>query len=92
MNDRTILEKERKLSQIIELELKTELSNIRNFERLTDEKLTPYFVTMAKKALQQQTYAALKIMKVMLLRGKGIARNIFQISTPTFIKNWIPIK
>ena len=50
VNDRNILEKERKLSQIIELELKTELSNIRNFERLTDEKLTPYFLTMAKKS------------------------------------------
>jgi len=43
-----IFEKELQLANIIELELKEELSLIKNFERLNDEKITPHFLKLAK--------------------------------------------
>ena len=42
-NVHDILILERRLSSIIETELRTELNKIKNFERLNNEKITPYF-------------------------------------------------
>jgi hypothetical protein len=50
-----IFEKELQLSEIIELELKEELSQIKNFERLNDEKITPYFLKLAKTPTQSES-------------------------------------
>jgi exonuclease III len=44
-----IFDLEMQLSTIVELELKEELSTIKNFERLNDEKITPFFLKLAKK-------------------------------------------
>ena len=49
------LEKQRVLSDLLELELKEELSHIKAFERLNDEKITPHFLNMAKKVLNPLT-------------------------------------
>jgi len=43
-----ILELERTLNRQLDLEMRTELENHRNFEYLNDEKITPYFVNLAK--------------------------------------------
>ena len=51
-NNLIILEKERGLSDLLELELKEELSHIKAFERLNDEKITPHFLNMAKKSTE----------------------------------------
>jgi hypothetical protein len=48
-NKNLIFDLELQLSTIVELELKDELSTIKNFERLNDEKITPYFLKLAKK-------------------------------------------
>jgi hypothetical protein len=50
-----IFEKELQLSEIIEIELKEELSQIKNFERLNDEKITPYFLKLAKTPTQSES-------------------------------------
>jgi hypothetical protein len=42
-NKDLIFDYESRLTTIIDLELKEELSSIKNFERLNDEKITPYF-------------------------------------------------
>jgi len=47
-NSNEIFEKESELSNLIDIELKEELSLIKNFERLNDEKITPYFLNLAK--------------------------------------------
>ena len=54
-NNLIILEKERGLSDLLEFELKEELSHIKAFERLNDEKITPHFLNMAKKVLNPLT-------------------------------------
>jgi hypothetical protein len=43
-----ILELERTLNRQLDLEMHTELENCSNFEYLNDEKITPYFVNLAK--------------------------------------------
>jgi len=55
VNSNSIFEKERLLSDINELELKEELSLIKNFERLNDEKITPYFLRLAKSSSQTES-------------------------------------
>ena len=45
-----ILALERRLSSIIEAELRTELLKIKNFERLNNEKITPVFLKIAKSS------------------------------------------
>jgi hypothetical protein len=47
-NKDLIFDYESRLTTIIDLELKEELSSIKNFERLNDEKITPYFLKLAK--------------------------------------------
>ncbi len=44
----SILELERVLNRQLDLEMRTELENSSNFEYLNDEKITPYFVNLAK--------------------------------------------
>ncbi len=44
----SILELERVLIRQLDLEMRTELENSSNFEYLNDEKITPYFVNLAK--------------------------------------------
>ncbi len=55
VNSNSIFEKEMLLSDINELELKEELSLIKNFERLNDEKITPYFLRLAKTSSETET-------------------------------------
>ena len=43
-----ILECEAILNRQTDLELRAEIENLRNFEYLNDEKITPYFVSLAK--------------------------------------------
>ncbi len=47
-NKNLIFDLESRLNTIIDLELKDELSTVKNFERLNDEKITPYFLKLAK--------------------------------------------
>jgi hypothetical protein len=47
-NKNLIFDLESRLTTIIDLELKDELSTVKNFERLNDEKITPYFLRLAK--------------------------------------------
>ncbi len=49
INKDQIFNLECQLSTIIDLELKDELALVKNFERLNDEKITPYFLQLAKK-------------------------------------------
>ncbi len=44
----SILELERVLNRQLDVEMRTELENSSNFEYLNDEKITPYFVNLAK--------------------------------------------
>jgi exonuclease III len=48
-NANTIFELEWQLDNLIETELKEELSKYEKFHRLNDEKITPYFVNLAKQ-------------------------------------------
>ena len=43
-----ILELESALNKQVDLELRAEIENLSNFEYLNDEKITPYFVSLAK--------------------------------------------
>ena len=49
-NVNNILIKERELAIVTEIELKKELKHIKKFERLNNEKITPYFMMLTKKA------------------------------------------
>jgi len=55
VNSNSIFEKERQLSDITDLELKEELSLIKNFDRLNDEKITPYFLRLAKTSSESES-------------------------------------
>jgi hypothetical protein len=50
-----IFEKERQLSNIVEIELKEELALVKNFERLNDERITPYFLQLAKTPVKSDS-------------------------------------
>jgi hypothetical protein len=47
-NQAAIFSKEKELSKLIESELKAELTLMKGFERLNDEKITPHFLKLAK--------------------------------------------
>ena len=51
-NSREILIIERNLALTIENELKTKLKHMRKFEKLNNEKMTPHFMSIAKKSSQ----------------------------------------
>ena len=51
---------ELELSHILDDELKKELSLVKNFERLNDEKITPYFLNLAKKPGHSKTLETIK--------------------------------
>ena len=53
-NSREILIIERNLALTIENELKTELKHMRKFEKLNNEKITPYFMSIVKKSSQSE--------------------------------------
>ena len=55
-----ILALERRLSAVIESELRYELSKIKNFERLNNEKITPYFLKIAKSSKPDDSLEGLK--------------------------------
>ena len=59
-NVHDILILERRLSSIIETELRTELNKIKNFERLNNEKITPYFLKIAKSSKQDACLSDIK--------------------------------
>ena len=59
-NVHDILILERRLSNIIETELRTELNKIKNFERLNNEKITPYFLKIAKSSKQDACLCDIK--------------------------------
>jgi hypothetical protein len=48
-NQVEIFRLESRLSRIIDNDLKAELQSVRNFERLNDEKITPFFMSLAKQ-------------------------------------------
>ncbi len=48
IGDDVTLELESLLNKQVDLELRAEIENFRNFEYLNDEKITPYFVSLAK--------------------------------------------
>ena len=49
-NTHEILVLERRLSALNESELRSELCKLKNFERLNNEKITPYFLKMARSS------------------------------------------
>jgi hypothetical protein len=49
LNQDEIFALEGRLSNIVDTELREELSLLKNFERLNDEKITPYFMALAKQ-------------------------------------------
>jgi hypothetical protein len=51
-NQAQIFSKEKELSILIESELKAELTLMKGFERLNDEKITPHFLKLAKNTQQ----------------------------------------
>jgi hypothetical protein len=55
-----IFDLESRLCTIIDLELKEELALIKNFERLNDEKITPYFLKLAKTPENAESLTSLK--------------------------------
>ena len=55
-----ILALERRLSAITESELRSELLKIKNFERLNNEKITPYFLKIAKSSKPDDSLECLK--------------------------------
>ncbi len=59
-NSNLIFEKERQLSDIISLELKEELTLIKNFERLNDERITPYFLRLAKTSSHSDSLESIR--------------------------------
>jgi hypothetical protein len=59
-NSDRIFGHEQRLSTIIELELKDELSLVKNFERLNEEKITPHFLKLAKTPEITETLNSLK--------------------------------
>ena len=59
-NTHEILDKERRLSALIESELRAELCKIKIFERLNNEKITPYFLKMARSSKQDESLDDLK--------------------------------
>ncbi len=79
-NSNLIFEKERQLSDIISLEFKEELTLIKNFERLNDERITPYFLRLAKtssnsdslESIRKEEWLALNRLKIFL----GIVQTI----------------
>jgi hypothetical protein len=46
---RRIFDLESEISEIMENDLKTELESYKNFERLNNEKITPYFMKLVKQ-------------------------------------------
>jgi hypothetical protein len=48
-NSGEIFRTERELNNIIELDLREEIVKMKNFERLSNEKITPYFLSLAKR-------------------------------------------
>ena len=59
-NSHEILALERRLSALIESELRTELCKIKNFERLNNEKITLDFLKMARSSRQDECLEDLK--------------------------------
>ena len=59
-NTHEILALERRLSALIESELCSELIKIKNFERLNNEKITPYFLKIAKSSQPDESLDDLK--------------------------------
>jgi hypothetical protein len=59
-NANRIFDLEQRLSTIIDLELKDELLLVKNFERLNDEKITPYFLKLAKTPVSTESLQSLK--------------------------------
>jgi hypothetical protein len=59
-NKDLIFDYESRLTTIIDLELKEELSSIKNFERLNDEKITPYFLKLAKTPESSESLTSIK--------------------------------
>ena len=59
-NTHEILALERRLSAIVESELRTELCKIKNFDRLNNEKITPYFLKIARSSKQDTCLEDLK--------------------------------
>ena len=59
-NEDLIFDYESRLTTIIDLELKEELSSIKNFERLNDEKITPYFLKLAKSPETSESLTSIK--------------------------------
>ncbi len=58
-NCNLIFEKEQQLSNIVEIELKEELSLVKKFERLNDERITPSFLQLAKTPAKSDSLDAL---------------------------------
>jgi hypothetical protein len=61
-----ILRTERELDRIIELELREEVVKMKKFERLNNEKITPYFLSLAKQP--DVTYKLSKLLRRMVCR------------------------
>ncbi len=59
-NKDLIFDYESRLTTIIDLELKEELSSIKNYERLNDEKITPYFLKLAKSPESSVSLTSIK--------------------------------
>jgi hypothetical protein len=59
-NKNLIFDLELRLSTIVDLELKDELALIKKFERLNDEKITPYFLKLAKTPESGSTLSDIK--------------------------------
>ena len=59
-NSHEILALGRRLSALIESELRTELCKIKKFERLNNEKITPYFLKIARSSWQDECLEDLK--------------------------------
>jgi hypothetical protein len=55
-----ILELERKLAMINEKEIREELDNMQVFDRLTSEKMTPYFLNLAKKGQKAESTSSIR--------------------------------
>ncbi len=60
LNKDIIFDLESRLTTIIDLELKEELASIKNFERLNDERITPYFLKLAKNPENVESLSSLR--------------------------------
>jgi hypothetical protein len=60
LNKDSIFDLESRLTTIIDLELKEELASKKNFERLNDEKITPYFLKLAKTPENLESLSSLR--------------------------------